>query len=181
MTVLYIIGFLAVVLLLLFIVANINEYSMKHYSYEFFSFGNLAVVAVAYLMLFYGDKWYLEELAKAGDILNGQILMGIGVLIICALIYIHIKSTSIIFATVVTSLANSEKKPIRFYINLGILEESYKSSINRFVSILEKKNYDYIFEYFPGSHEYINWAEYFGVGMKNLIGPSPSSKIDKKN
>jgi len=102
MTVLYIIGFLAVVLLLLFIVANINEYSMKHYSYEFFSFGNLAVVAVAYLMLFYGNKWYLEELAKAGDILNGQILMGIGVLIICALIYIHIKSTSIIFATVVT-------------------------------------------------------------------------------
>jgi hypothetical protein len=102
MTVLYIIGFLAVVILLLLIMSKINDYSMKHYSYEFFSFGNLAVVAIAYLMLFYGDKWYLEELAKGGDILNGQMLMGIGVLIICALIYVHIKSTSIIFATIVT-------------------------------------------------------------------------------
>ena len=101
MTVLYIIGFLAVVILLLLIVANINDYSTKHYSYEFFSFGNLAVVAIAYLMLFYGDKWYLEALAKGGDILNGQMLMGIGVLIICALIYVHIKNTSIVFATVV--------------------------------------------------------------------------------
>ena len=96
MTVLYTIGFWAVVILLLLIVTYINEYSTKHYSYEFFSFGNLAIVAIAYLMLFYGDKWYLEELAKGGDILNGQMLMGIGVLIICALIYVHIKSTSII-------------------------------------------------------------------------------------
>lgn len=102
MTVLYIIGFLAVVILLLFIVTYINDYSTKHYSYEFFSFWNLAVVAIAYLMLFYGDKWYLEALAKGGDILNGQILMGIGILIICALIYVHIKNTSVIFATIVT-------------------------------------------------------------------------------
>ena len=102
MTVLYIIGFLAVVILLLFIVTSINEYSIKHYSYEFFSFGNLAVVAIAYLMLYYGYNWYSEELIKSGDILNGEILMGIGALIICALIYVHIKSTSILFATVVT-------------------------------------------------------------------------------
>lgn len=102
MTVLYIIGFLAVVILLLLVVSKINDYSTKHYSYEFFSFGNLAVVAIAYLMLFYGDKWYLEALDKGGDILNGQMLMGIGVLIICALIYVHIKNTSVIFATVIT-------------------------------------------------------------------------------
>ncbi len=102
MTVLYIIGFLAVVILLLLVVSKINDYSTKHYSYEFFSFVNLAVVAIAYLMLFYGDKWYLEALDKGGDILNGQMLMGIGVLIICALIYVHIKNTSVIFATVIT-------------------------------------------------------------------------------
>ena len=102
MTVLYIIGFLAVVILLLLIVTYINDYSTKHYSYEFFSFGNLAVVAIAYLMLYYGHSWYSEELTKGGDILNGQILMGIGALIICALIYVHIKNTSIIFATIVT-------------------------------------------------------------------------------
>jgi hypothetical protein len=102
MTVLYTIGFLAVVILLLLIVTYINEYSTKHYSYEFFSFGNLAVVAIAYLMLFYGDKWYSEELVKGGDILNGQILMGIGVLVISALVYVHIKNTSILFAAVVT-------------------------------------------------------------------------------
>ena len=102
MTVLYTIGFLAVVILLLLIVTYINDYSTKHYSYEFFSFGNLAVVAIAYLMLFYGDKWYSEELVKGGDILNGQILMGIGVLVISALVYVHIKNTSILFAAVVT-------------------------------------------------------------------------------
>jgi enterochelin esterase-like enzyme len=77
----------------------------------------------------------------------------------------------------ISQFANNEKKPIQFYLNLGELENSYKSSINRFISILENKSYDFRFEFFPGSHEYINWAEYFGVGMKYLIGSSQKENI----
>jgi len=58
MTVLYIIGFLAVGISLLWIVTYINNYSMQHYSYEFFRYGNLAVVTIAYLMIYCG---YLDE------------------------------------------------------------------------------------------------------------------------
>lgn len=97
MTVLYIIGILAVVFSLYIVVRYINEISERFYKYEFFNYGNLTVVTIAYVMIYFGRNWYMDALAHSGDILNGILLMGIGTLIILILIYQHIKHTSIFF------------------------------------------------------------------------------------
>ncbi len=101
MTVLIILGVLAVIVVLFVIVSWINDYSERTFNYEFFSWGNLAVTAVGYLLLFYGDKWFNEAVTKSGDILNGQLLMGIGFLFILGVLYTHIKNTNLLFGIVV--------------------------------------------------------------------------------
>jgi len=99
MTVLTIIGILAVLALIFVIIEYVNKYSMKHYRYEFFTWANLAVTAVGYVFIFFGHNWYVEALSKSGDILNGQILMGIGVVVVLSMLVNHIRRTSILFGT----------------------------------------------------------------------------------
>jgi len=101
MKVLIILGVIAVIAILFVIVSWINNFSEKTYNYEFFSWGNLGVTALGYLLLFYGAKWFNEALSEGGDILNGQLLIGIGVLLILRLLYIHIKHTNFLFGIVV--------------------------------------------------------------------------------
>jgi len=101
MKVLIILGVLAVIAILFIIVSRINDYSEKTFNYEFFSWGNLGVTALGYLLLFYGTKWFYEALSEGGDILNGQLLIGIGVLFIIRVFYIHIKRTNFLFGIVV--------------------------------------------------------------------------------
>ncbi len=101
MTVLIILGVLAVIAILFVIVTWINDFTKRTYSYEFFSWGNLGVTALGYLLLFYGVKWFNEASTKGGDILNGQLLIGIGIIFILGVLYTHIKHTSFLFGIVV--------------------------------------------------------------------------------
>ena len=101
MTVLIILGVISVIAILFVIVSWINDYSEKTFDYEFFSWGNLGATALGYLLLFYGTKWFYEALSEGGDILNGQLLIGIGFLFIIRVLYIHIKRTNFLFGIVV--------------------------------------------------------------------------------
>ena len=101
MTVLTILGVLIVIIILFAIVSRINDYSERTFDYEFFSWGNLGVTALGYLLLFYGTKWFNEALSESGDILNGQLLIGIGFIFILGVLYTHIKHTNFLFGIVV--------------------------------------------------------------------------------
>ena len=97
MTVLYIIGVLAIAFALLMIVAWINALSEKKYGYEFFSYGNFALTTVAYALIFFGRRFYLDAVSIHGDILNGILMVGIGAVIVLGIVIYHIKHTSFLF------------------------------------------------------------------------------------
>lgn len=97
MIVLGIIGFILVVLLLYWLVISINAYSYKKYKYEFFNMQNFIITAIGYAFLFFGNKWYMSALKDSSDLLNGGILLGIGVVIVLYVVYMNIKHTALLF------------------------------------------------------------------------------------
>lgn len=99
MTVLTIIGILAALVLIFVIIEHVNRYSVKHYRYEFFTWASLVVTSIGYALIFFGHNWYVDALSKSGDILNGQILMGIGAVTVLFMLVTHIRRTSILFGT----------------------------------------------------------------------------------
>ncbi len=97
MEVLRIIGVIAGLILVLMFVVGMNDHTQKKYNYEIFNWYNLAATAVGYGFLLFGRSWYLEAAGKGGDILNGIILIGIGILIIGFVVRNNIKKTSLKF------------------------------------------------------------------------------------
>lgn len=101
MTVLFILGSIAAVLILLLIVNGINDFSEKRFGYQFFNYANLTIISIAYFMIIFGGQWYSEALANNGDLLNGELLVGIGVVILISTLINHIKKTTFWFGTTV--------------------------------------------------------------------------------
>ncbi len=102
MKVLAIIGILVVAFILFVIVQMVNNYSESKYKYEIFNWGNFTLSVVGYIMIFFGRDWYMKALERGGDILNGQLLMGIGVIVILIVVYSNIKNTSLVFGVLIT-------------------------------------------------------------------------------
>lgn len=104
MTVLYIMGLLLVIASIYGVTVIINGYSHKRFSYEFFNWVNLVVTSIGYYAIYFGINWYKEAVVSGGDILNGQILIGIGIALVFAMLLNNIRHTNFIFGTVVGSL-----------------------------------------------------------------------------
>ncbi|QOY53205.1 hypothetical protein [Candidatus Sulfurimonas baltica] len=102
MLVITIIGFIVAIITVYSLVLWVNEYSVKRYRYEFFNFSNYLATAIGYGMIYFGEGWYREALANNQDILNGQVLIVIGFLLVVLVIYSNIKNTSFIFGVVMT-------------------------------------------------------------------------------
>lgn len=101
MTVLYFLGIGAIVVFILMLIGWINNISQRKFHYEFFSMGNLIATGIAYFLIYFGNNWYMKELAKNGDLLNGQLLIWIGVGIILSMLFIHIKNTTFLFGLII--------------------------------------------------------------------------------
>ena len=101
MMVLMTIGAIAGVIILYLLVSWINRYSYSKYRYEFFSFSNYVVTGVGYFLIYFGQDWHAEALVNSGDVLNGQLLMGIGAVLILAVFVNHVRNTNFLFAVVV--------------------------------------------------------------------------------
>jgi len=101
MIVLYTLGFLAVVVVIFIITARVEGVSERRYGYKFFTWGNLALTSIGYFIILYGGKWFLEASTKGGDILNGQILVGIGVMLVSGIFLNHIRNTGLVFGVIV--------------------------------------------------------------------------------
>lgn len=97
MTVLMIIGAIAALVLLAVFIGRTNEYTQRVYRYAFFTWQSLAITGAGYAFLLFGKNWYVTEMAKQGDLLNGIILMAIGVWIIYYVVRKNIEKTSLKF------------------------------------------------------------------------------------
>lgn len=71
----------------------------------------------------------------------------------------------------------SERLPIKFYLNAGVLEDNpYDTEpimmevINNMRDVLIKKGYEVSYENFPSGHDYLSWGETLGTGLIELIG-----------
>lgn len=95
MLVVKIIGFLVAIYLVFMLVVKINDYTRDKYRYDFFNMTNFTISAIGYGLLYFGYIWYMKALDKHGDVLNGQILIGIGIVLLLGVIYLNVKNTSL--------------------------------------------------------------------------------------
>lgn len=95
MLVVKIICFLVAMYLVFMLVVKINDYTRDKYRYDFFNMTNFTISAIGYGLLYFGYIWYMKALDKHGDVLNGQILIGIGIVLLLGVIYLNVKNTSL--------------------------------------------------------------------------------------
>ena len=104
MFVLGVVGVIVALLFLYWLFEYLNNYSLDHYKYEFYSGSRLIVVIIGYWCLFFGHGMYEEALKNSGDILNGQALMGIGALLVFLILYNNFKAVPMTEAIFLSAL-----------------------------------------------------------------------------
>lgn len=72
----------------------------------------------------------------------------------------------------ITLYKNSEKKPIQFYMDIGLYDAGASMlGMNRqFRDILKVKGYSVDYQEFKGGHNYVNWRGTLSDGLISLIG-----------
>ncbi len=95
MTVLSIIGIIAAIWFAYISIKNYNINTYEQYRYKFFDWDSYFIIAISYAFMFFGRMNYFEALKDGGDILNGQVLIGMGILGLAYMLLVNIKSTSI--------------------------------------------------------------------------------------
>jgi len=112
MVVLSIIG---IIITLILVAQYSNEQSQRAYNYEIFNAGNFIISVLGYLAIYFGNGWYSDALKEHGDLLNGELLMGIGGLFLLGVVYINIKNTSLFYGlvmSVVTEIFYAAATPV---------------------------------------------------------------------
>ena len=118
MVVLSIIGVIIGLILVTLLVKASNEHSSKVYKYKIFNYENFILSILGYFASYFGYEWYLKAIKQNTDILNGELLMVIGVLFFLAAIYANIKNTSLLYGllmSIVTELVYAAAAPVVFY------------------------------------------------------------------
>ncbi|MDF1879053.1 hypothetical protein JHD46_05290 [Sulfurimonas sp. SAG-AH-194-C20] len=96
MTVLTILALLIGIYGIYLFIQLINKYTYMYYQYDFFNMKNLIVTTMGYLALFFGYKWHEKALQHQQDLLNGQVLFALGLLLIIYVIYENVKKTNLL-------------------------------------------------------------------------------------
>ncbi|MGL4687530.1 MAG: hypothetical protein ACRCVS_02465 [Fusobacteriaceae bacterium] len=100
MFVLKILGGLFVIFTIFGGLSLLNDSCIKKYNHSFISKGMLIFQATAGTFIFVGKIWYDSALAGNGDVLNGQILIGIGIgLVITYILYLY-SVFNLVFGTI---------------------------------------------------------------------------------
>lgn len=79
---------------------------------------------------------------------------------------------------------NTDIKPLKVYLNAGILEDRpyddepvMKECIEKMREVLLSKGHTVFYERFPSGHDYLGWGEKFATGLMALMG----KKSDKED
>lgn len=91
---------LGIIILLASILAALhffNEHCDKKFSYRFFTSTSFWATAGTLGLLVLGNWWRTSALQSGGDVLNGIVIMCIGVLVAFGLIYFNFKHTNFVY------------------------------------------------------------------------------------
>ena len=102
MKVLTIIGILIFIYVVYKLVQEFNEYTYDKYRYEFFDMSSYLIIAISYIFLYFGNNIYRNALASNGDILNGQILIFIGLIGLIFMFIVNLKNTNFLIGIIGT-------------------------------------------------------------------------------
>ena len=102
MTVITIIGILVGLYLLFLFITSVNNYTYRVYKYDIFNKENYFTSVGAYALIFFGNNLYRDAVANSGDILNGQLLIGFGIMILVGVFAYNIKHTSLILGFILS-------------------------------------------------------------------------------
>jgi len=97
MVVLSIIGIVVVLIIAYAFIIFVNNHSLKKYNYEIFNAATFFWSFIGYLALFFGYDWYESALINHEDILNGELMLAIGAILLCSIIYYNISRTSLFY------------------------------------------------------------------------------------
>jgi hypothetical protein len=120
MQVLMFLGAIALIIFLYVLVDLINSYSSKVFRYEIFNYGNFIASAIGYLSIYIGQKWYYKALSSGGDMLNGELLILIGVIFIGSVIFSNIKRTNFSFGFFISFFQQALYAPLSILAVIGI-------------------------------------------------------------
>ena len=102
MMILKILGILASIAALYFLIKGMQAFIYKVYRYELFNWKNYVITTIGYVLIYIGYKLFNKALESHGDLLNGELLFGIGVIFVLYVIYDNIKHTSVIIGGLFT-------------------------------------------------------------------------------
>ncbi|MCZ4279598.1 hypothetical protein O4H49_02335 [Kiloniella laminariae] len=74
-----------------------NNHCNRKFGYRFFTMTSFVIVGASLILISIGHEWRLDALKENGDILNGIILMIIGVLISMYLVFKNFKETNFVY------------------------------------------------------------------------------------
>ena len=104
MVVLTVVGLIVGLMVLYIFIEYLNNFSMSRYSYEFFSIAHFVQVIIGYWIIYFGNNLYTKALKAGGDLLNGQLLISIGVVVVIVVIYKNFKAVPFHVAATFTFL-----------------------------------------------------------------------------
>ena len=78
------------------IITTLNNKIYTKYKHDFFDSDIFWLAFISNVFIYFGHTWYSEALINHADLLNGQIVMGIGGLGLLLLTALNIKSTNFI-------------------------------------------------------------------------------------
>ncbi len=103
MIVLNIIGIIIGIIIFLGLLGALHYFYEEKFDYPFFSRLPLIVIGISSFLLYFGEKWRLSAIETQGDVLNGVILIIIGVAMFLFLCVINFIITGFLFG-VITSI-----------------------------------------------------------------------------
>ena len=99
MLVLKIIGAIVAILAIGCSLMAFNNHCNRKFSYSFFTKISFFVTAASLVLVLAGNSWRESATHSNGDILNGIIIMAIGVLMTLGLIFFNFKKTNLLYGT----------------------------------------------------------------------------------
>ena len=74
-----------------------NNHCENKFDYRFFTMPSFLTAGVSLISIFLGNEWRVNSIQENGDILNGIVIIGIGVIIALYLVYLNFKNTNLIY------------------------------------------------------------------------------------
>jgi len=74
-----------------------NNHCKNKFDYRFFTMPSFLTVGASLIATSFGNEWRMNSIQTNGDILNGIVIMGIGVIVALFLVYLNLKNTNLIY------------------------------------------------------------------------------------